>query len=292
MTLLLRSSPCLRAIAIALPLVAILAAQAVAFRPCAVVGPIAAYHYYPASVIAITAAAMGAGNNDTPPLRKWGKPGGASPASPLRKWGKPASSSSGGSGGASPASSSAPAPPPAPAEIWDQPQPGLKRTATTTSDVYTYDTTASSSTSTSSGIPVPKEATSPESPAIIRTTGTPECQRIQTLVDTHKLLMFMNGSQANSKCENSDTAAKVLERLCGAGSVTKDGNVRNENLFVTVDVTDDSAIRQGLQEYNPEWDAAIPQLYVNGEFKGGADTMLKMFNTGEFQRLINEIESQ
>lgn len=75
--------------------------------------------------------------------------------------------------------------------------------------------------------------------------------------------MFMNGSQANPKDEPSDTAAKVLERLCGAGSMSAVGNkqMRNENLFVMMDVTSDDELRQGLEEYHPDWDPAIPQVY-------------------------------
>ena len=151
-------------------------------------------------------------------------------------------------------------------------------------------------------VPVPSPtismptATKISAPATATTTpssnSTPEYQRIQTLVNTHPLLMFMNGSQANPKDESSDTAAKVLERLCGAGSMSAVGSkqMRNENLFVMMDVTSDDALRQGLEEYHPDWDPAIPQVYINGDCRGGAEQMLKLFNTGEFQNLINQIE--
>jgi monothiol glutaredoxin len=121
--------------------------------------------------------------------------------------------------------------------------------------------------------------------------ASPERQRIQALVGTHKLLMFMNGSQARPTCEQSDDAAKCLERVCGAGTVRKNGTMRDENLFHMVDVTSDGNIRKGLQEYNPNWDAAIPQLYANGQFVGGSDTMYKMFYDGDFKRMVDALEA-
>jgi monothiol glutaredoxin len=121
--------------------------------------------------------------------------------------------------------------------------------------------------------------------------ASPDRQRIQALVDTHNLLMFMNGSQARPGCEKSDDAAKCLERVCGSGTVRKNGTMRDENLFQMIDITSDGSIRKGLQEYNPDWDAAIPQLYANGEFVGGSDTMYKMFYNGDFKRLVDSLEA-
>jgi monothiol glutaredoxin len=121
--------------------------------------------------------------------------------------------------------------------------------------------------------------------------ASPDRQRIQALVGTHKLLMFMNGSQARPGCEKSDDAAKCLERVCGSGTVRKNGAMRDENLFQMIDITSDGSIRKGLQEYNPNWDAAIPQLYANGQFVGGSDTMYKMFYNGDFKKMVDSLEA-
>jgi monothiol glutaredoxin len=121
--------------------------------------------------------------------------------------------------------------------------------------------------------------------------ASPEYQHIHRMLRSYKLLMFMNGSQARPGCEQSDDAAKCLERVCGAGTIRKNGSMRDENLFQMMDVTSDEKIRKGLQEYNPNWDVAIPQLYAKGEFIGGSDTMYEMFYNGDFKRLVDDLEA-
>ena len=54
--------------------------------------------------------------------------------------------------------------------------------------------------------------------------------------------------------------------------------------LVTVNVLEDDAIRQGIKDYS-QW-PTIPQLYVKGEFVGGSDIMMEMYESGELQQLL------
>ena len=99
--------------------------------------------------------------------------------------------------------------------------------------------------------------------------------RIQNLVESHAIVLFMKGSKAFPQCGFSDTATKILEQYgCE---------------FETVDVLSDAAIRQGVKEYS-QW-PTIPQLYVKGDFIGGSDIMLQMYESGELKALIEEATS-
>ena len=101
--------------------------------------------------------------------------------------------------------------------------------------------------------------------------------RIQALVKAHPVLLFMKGSRSFPQCGFSDTATKILEQLCGDAD------------FETVDVLADASIRQGVKEFS-QW-PTIPQLYVQGEFIGGSDIMLQMYENGELKVLIEEATS-
>ena len=72
-------------------------------------------------------------------------------------------------------------------------------------------------------------------------------------------------------CGFSAAAVQILE-ACGAKDVA------------TVNVLADEEIRQGIKEFS-QW-PTIPQLYVNGEFVGGADIMREMYQSGELQKLF------
>ena len=109
-------------------------------------------------------------------------------------------------------------------------------------------------------------------PTTVTEDGVSTNDRIQTLVDNHKVLLFMKGSKFFPQCGFSDTATKILERI---GCEFKD-----------VDVLADEAIRQGIKEFS-QW-PTIPQLYVGGEFIGGSDIMLEMFESGELGKLITD----
>ena len=90
--------------------------------------------------------------------------------------------------------------------------------------------------------------------------------RIDTLVKGNKIVLFMKGSPAMPQCGFSARATTILSHL-GASE------------FAHVDVLSDPEVRQGIKEYS-NW-PTIPQLYINGEFVGGSDIMMEMYQNGE-----------
>ncbi len=94
--------------------------------------------------------------------------------------------------------------------------------------------------------------------------------RIGELVKANDVVLFMKGTPLFPQCGFSSRAVAILERL-GAG-------------FETVDVLQDPEIRQGIKEYS-DW-PTVPQLFVKGEFVGGSDIMMEMFESGELQQLL------
>ena len=99
-------------------------------------------------------------------------------------------------------------------------------------------------------------------------------QRIRDLVQSHDVLLFMKGSASFPMCGFSGRAVQIL-KACG---------VDPQNL-ATVNVLEDEAIRQGIKEFS-QW-PTIPQLYVKGEFIGGSDIMMEMYESGELQQLLS-----
>ena len=98
-------------------------------------------------------------------------------------------------------------------------------------------------------------------------------QRIDELVKNHDVVLFMKGSSSFPMCGFSGRAIQIL-KSCGVDAKT----------LKTVNVLDDAEIRQGIKEYS-NW-PTIPQLYVKGEFVGGSDIMMEMFENGELQQVI------
>ena len=98
-------------------------------------------------------------------------------------------------------------------------------------------------------------------------------QRIDYLVKSNDILLFMKGSASFPMCGFSGRAIQVLK---ASGVETKD--------IKTVNVLDDDEIRQGIKEYS-NW-PTIPQLYVKGEFVGGSDIMMEMYESGELRQLL------
>ncbi|RRS04532.1 Grx4 family monothiol glutaredoxin [Aquabacterium soli] len=96
-------------------------------------------------------------------------------------------------------------------------------------------------------------------------------QRIDDLVKGHKVVLFMKGTAQFPQCGFSGRAMQIL-KACNAGEVT------------TVNVLEDEGIRQGIKEY-ANW-PTIPQLYINGEFVGGSDIMMEMYQAGELQQVL------
>ena len=94
--------------------------------------------------------------------------------------------------------------------------------------------------------------------------------RIAGLVENNDVVLFMKGTALFPQCGFSGRAIAILDRL----------GVQYE----TVDVLQDPEIRQGIKEYS-NW-PTVPQLYVKGEFVGGSDIMMEMFESGELQELV------
>ena len=94
-------------------------------------------------------------------------------------------------------------------------------------------------------------------------------QRIDALVKGHKVVLFMKGTAQFPQCGFSGRAIQIL-KACGVQDLT------------TVNVLEDEGVRQGIKEY-ANW-PTIPQLYVNGEFVGGSDIMMEMYQSGELQQ--------
>ena len=96
--------------------------------------------------------------------------------------------------------------------------------------------------------------------------------RIDELVRKHDVVLFMKGTALFPQCGFSSRAIAILDHL-GVG-------------YETVDVLQDPEIRNGIKEYS-DW-PTIPQLYVKGEFIGGSDIMMEMYQAGELQQLLDE----
>lgn len=95
--------------------------------------------------------------------------------------------------------------------------------------------------------------------------------KIYEQVSNAPVVLYMKGTPQFPQCGFSSLAVEILKR-CG---------VKN---MQTVDVLADPEIRQGVKDY-ANW-PTIPQLYVNGEFVGGADIMREMYQSGELQPLL------
>ena len=98
-------------------------------------------------------------------------------------------------------------------------------------------------------------------------------QRIDDLVKGNEVLLFMKGTASFPQCGFSGRAIQIL-KACGVDPKT----------VKTVNVLEDDGIRQGIKEYS-NW-PTIPQLYVKGEFIGGSDIMMEMYESGELQQLV------
>lgn len=98
-------------------------------------------------------------------------------------------------------------------------------------------------------------------------------QQIDDIVKGHRVVLFMKGTAQFPMCGFSGRAVQVL-KACQVGDLA------------TVNVLDNEAIRQGIKEYS-NW-PTIPQLYVNGEFVGGSDIMMEMYESGELQQVLSQ----
>jgi monothiol glutaredoxin len=96
-------------------------------------------------------------------------------------------------------------------------------------------------------------------------------ERIKQIVEESPVVLFMKGTAQFPMCGFSGRAIQVL-KASGAENVK------------TVNVLEDDGIRQGIKEFS-NW-PTIPQLYVKGEFIGGSDIMMEMYESGELQQLF------
>lgn len=96
--------------------------------------------------------------------------------------------------------------------------------------------------------------------------------RISDIIAADDVVLFMKGTPLFPQCGFSSRAVAILDHLGVA--------------FGTVDVLQDMEVRQGIKSFS-DW-PTIPQLYVKGEFVGGSDIMMEMFETGELQQLMAE----
>ena len=97
-------------------------------------------------------------------------------------------------------------------------------------------------------------------------------ERLTRIVGDNDVVLFMKGTALFPQCGFSSRAVAILDHL----------GVQ----FDTVDVLQDPEIRQGIKDYS-DW-PTVPQLYVKGEFVGGSDIMMEMFEAGELQTLLDE----
>ncbi len=95
-------------------------------------------------------------------------------------------------------------------------------------------------------------------------------ERISGIVGSNDVVLFMKGTPLFPQCGFSSRAVAILEH-CGVN-------------FEGVDVLQDMEVRQGIKAFS-DW-PTIPQLYVKGEFVGGSDIMMEMFEAGELQQLL------
>ena len=100
----------------------------------------------------------------------------------------------------------------------------------------------------------------------------PVTQRIRQTIDTSDVVLFMKGTPLFPQCGFSSRAVAILDH-CGVA-------------YDSVDVLQDMEIRQGIKAFS-DW-PTIPQLYVKGEFVGGSDIMMEMFEAGELQQMMDE----
>ncbi len=94
--------------------------------------------------------------------------------------------------------------------------------------------------------------------------------RIADIVKDDQIVLFMKGTELFPQCGFSSRAIAILDQL-GAP-------------YKTIDVLQDPEVRQGIKQFS-DW-PTVPQLYVKGEFVGGSDIMMEMFENGELQQMV------
>lgn len=101
-------------------------------------------------------------------------------------------------------------------------------------------------------------------------------EKIRQLVTTNSIVLYMKGTPQAPQCGFSGATVQLL-KACGVPD------------FTSVDVLADPEIRDGIKAYS-DW-PTVPQLYIKGEFVGGADIVREMYEQGELQKLIDSAAS-
>ncbi len=100
---------------------------------------------------------------------------------------------------------------------------------------------------------------------------TPEVkERIESLINSNKIMVFMKGNKLMPQCGFSNNVVQILNVL-GVP-------------FETFDVLSDYDVRQGIKEYS-NW-PTIPQVYISGEFLGGSDILIELYQNGKLQETV------
>jgi monothiol glutaredoxin len=131
---------------------------------------------------------------------------------------------------------------------------------------------SASSTSKKHNSNIPLRMSSDE---FIQETPAGAQERVGALVENHPVLLFMKGSKLFPQCGFSNTAIQILQSY--------------DIPFHTVDVLSDENIRSGVKDFS-QW-PTIPQLYVAGEFVGGSDIMIELYQTGELGEMIEKAKA-
>jgi monothiol glutaredoxin len=100
---------------------------------------------------------------------------------------------------------------------------------------------------------------------------TPEVKtKIDRLLSENKIMVFMKGSKLMPQCGFSNNVVQILNTL-GVP-------------YETLDILADPEVRQGIKEYS-NW-PTIPQIYIDGEFVGGSDIAIELYQSGELQQMV------
>ena len=95
-------------------------------------------------------------------------------------------------------------------------------------------------------------------------------QRIQDMIHSSKVMLFMKGTKMFPQCGFSNTAVAILNAL--------------EQPYETFDVLSDESVREGIKRFS-NW-PTIPQCYIDGEFIGGCDLLIEMYESGELAEMV------
>jgi monothiol glutaredoxin len=95
-------------------------------------------------------------------------------------------------------------------------------------------------------------------------------QRIESLIGSDKVVVFMKGNRGAPQCGFSAQVVQILDSQLPS--------------YTTVDVLQDPEVRQGIKDFT-NW-PTVPQVYVNGEFVGGCDILTELYQSGELEGLL------